>query len=1716
MRLIETILAISLLTSCFGGGGGGGGGGALSPTSGGFSGHKEVDNVISIDLPANGIYTQGQTLYFTASHPSVVTVSGSPRISLDIGGSTVYAPYVSGSGSKQLTFTYTVQAGDTDSNGISVSDNIDLNSGAITFNNGESDIDVDTTFSGGTLSGVLIDTTAPSTTIATTPPNKTYYEGQALTFTVAFDETVYVSGTPNLSLNIGGVSRSANYFTGNGTSSLFFRYNIVLADLDLDGIALAGTIQLAGGLITDLAGNNAGLTFVAAPTVGILVDGDAPYVETITYPANDLYLLGTNLDYRLRFSENVTITNTPQLAIDIGGVTRYADYLAGSGTRNIDFRYTIQDGDEDTNGVLLGSSINLPPGALIQDSGLTNAATDISPNLTPNVRVNGLVPRVASITPPADDNYVDTEVITFVMTFDDVVYVTGTPTIQLLIDSSSPVVSLGTYISGSGTTDLTFSYTVQASDSDTNGIQLLSPMNTNGGSIQNALGTDADLDISTLLGALTLSNVKIASSGPSIAITSPTNGSYINAANDSTTFALSGTCSEAGQTVSVELNSVAAVSPAGFVCNGTTFSGTIDTTALAEGAYAIEASITDISLVTATSTAVNVTKDTIAPTIALTTPAHNGYINIASNSTTSTVSGTCSESGQIVNIQIDSVDASSQLGLGCNGTNFSGSFDSTALGETSFSFTAIISDAAGNSTTSSINTVTKDVTSPTVAITSSPNINVLNHTAYTYSGTCSENGEDVDLLLGGTDSYTVTCSSGTWNSGSLDVSALGDSPTFALAADHPDLAGNPANAATTVDKSTSNPAVAITSAPDISVANQTTYTVSGTCTDNTFDVDVMIGTLSYTPVCTGGAWTTGAVDVSSLVDGPVTITADHDNGVTSATQASTSVTKDTEPPTIAISTPATASYINNGNVSTSFTVFGTCSEFGEIVNIQIDAVDASSQLGFGCNGTNFSGTIDATVLSDGPLSFTAIISDTIGNSTTSAAIAVTKDTSNPTVAITYSPDINSINQGNYSFTGSCSESGRDVDLLVGGVDSYTVSCIGGGWTSGSVDVSGLADSATFALAADHTDLAGNSAIQATTTVDKTTSVPTVSITSAPDINQANETDYTVSGTCSENGFDVDVMIGTLSYTPLCSGGAWTTSAQDVSSLADGPVSITADHDDGVTSATQASTTVTKDTTSDLVTLTSAPNITGANETSYIVSGTCSNNGVTVTVDVGTLSFTPTCTSGTFSTGPQDVSSLGDGSVLVTADHATATQASTTVSKSTSTPIATSLGVAQELITEIDLTWSLSDPGGYTIDDYTINYRVQGSPSWLTFSDGVSTTTSATVTGLTASTTYEFRVRVEYNSGSSSDWTSTVEGETKPNNPLFSANKAMNVGGATQSRVVAYEDTTAITLNGSPLVTLNKGQVHDFTSSQFDVIDADKPIFTAGKRGSGSGASIANIVWQPTAWAGKTFSFNATRSNPQVVEVYAVEATTVTVKQGTTTLDSATVAAGASTSLSWSTYGSYQVSSTGLILAYHYSNASSNYTDPKPLLPTATEIIGYPSNSMRLTVDQDGTNYYGRHSNSTNTSGSMNKSDVTQINPQGGTTSLYRSDSLLISADKPISGASFADSNGLCAAPFLPTALMKTKYAINVNSDYVAFASKASGSITVYDSSDTVITTLNLTRTGGDTNAPYKAYMTNPLNGYRFYSTVPMAGWYQPNTSTGGSADQDESILYGTD
>lgn len=208
---------------------------------------------------------------------------------------------------------------------------------------------------------VISNAVAPAVSSVSVPANATYVTGQNLDFTVNFDENITVNttgGIPQIAITIGATTRQATYISGSGTSALVYRHTVLSGDLDTDGIAV-GTLAANGSTLKDAGGKDAILTLNSVgATTFVLVDAASPTVTSVSVPSNNNYLTSQNLDFTVNFNENVTVNTTggtPQIAITIGATTRQAAYLSGSGTSALVFRYTVQSGDSDTDGIAVGT-----------------------------------------------------------------------------------------------------------------------------------------------------------------------------------------------------------------------------------------------------------------------------------------------------------------------------------------------------------------------------------------------------------------------------------------------------------------------------------------------------------------------------------------------------------------------------------------------------------------------------------------------------------------------------------------------------------------------------------------------------------------------------------------------------------------------------------------------------------------------------------------------------------------------------------------------------------------------------------------------------------------------------------------------------------------------------------------------------------------------------------------------------------------------------------------------------------------------------------------------------------------------------------------------------------------------------------------------------------------------------------------------------------------
>src|SRR5690606_36091681 len=153
-----------------------------------------------------------------------------------------------------------------------------------------------------------------------------------------------------------------------------------------------------------------------------VVDDVAPTISSVSVPANATYVAGQNLDFTVNVSENVTVTGTPQLPLTIGTASVNAVYNAGGSTATtLLFRYTMQAGQVDADGIAVGSSIQLNSGTIRDNANLTLTLTLNNVSSTTGVLVDGVAPSVTSVDVPANDTYGIGEPLNFTVNFDEAV-----------------------------------------------------------------------------------------------------------------------------------------------------------------------------------------------------------------------------------------------------------------------------------------------------------------------------------------------------------------------------------------------------------------------------------------------------------------------------------------------------------------------------------------------------------------------------------------------------------------------------------------------------------------------------------------------------------------------------------------------------------------------------------------------------------------------------------------------------------------------------------------------------------------------------------------------------------------------------------------------------------------------------------------------------------------------------------------------------------------------------------------------------------------------------------------------------------------------------------------------------------------------------------------------------------------------------------------------
>ncbi len=219
-------------------------------------------SISSVTLPPNDTYNIGDDLNFVVTFSEVITVDpagGQPTLQLVVGSENRTATYVSGSGSTDLLFTYSIVEGDLDEDGISFDANAVAANGATLQDASGNDASLG--FAAGSLAAVLVDGVRPVVSEVqpvTTPTGDT---------SPAYQFSTTEAGSLTFTGSCGSVITSAT--SGNNTLNLSASDNSsALADNVFGDCALT---------VTDSAGNNS----LALSITPFTVDTTAPDVNTL-------------------------------------------------------------------------------------------------------------------------------------------------------------------------------------------------------------------------------------------------------------------------------------------------------------------------------------------------------------------------------------------------------------------------------------------------------------------------------------------------------------------------------------------------------------------------------------------------------------------------------------------------------------------------------------------------------------------------------------------------------------------------------------------------------------------------------------------------------------------------------------------------------------------------------------------------------------------------------------------------------------------------------------------------------------------------------------------------------------------------------------------------------------------------------------------------------------------------------------------------------------------------------------------------------------------------------------------------------------------------------------------------------------------------------------------------------------------------------------------
>ncbi|NJB72439.1 putative pyridoxine 5'-phosphate oxidase superfamily flavin-nucleotide-binding protein [Saonia flava] len=766
-----------------------------------------------------------------------------------------------------------------------------------------------------------------------------------------------------------------------------------------------------------------------------------------------------------------------------------------------------------------------------------------------------------------------------------------------------------------------------------------------------------------------------------------------------------------------------------------------------------------------------------AATITIDTPIEGDGVANATESADVTISGTTTdvELGQTVTVTFSdgaNPNVITTATVDAGGTWTATDIDISGLDTGNISVNANVTDLAGN-TANSLgniildNTATIDINTP---IEGDALVNAAEDGNVSISGTTTgvENLQTVTVTFSdGAATVTTTATvnpDGTWTATDADISGLVNGP-ITVNADVTDVAGNPANELENISLDNSIPIIDINTPIEgdalVNAAEDGDVSISGTTTGvenlQTVTVTFSDGAATVTTTATvnpDGSWTATDVDISGLVNGPISVNADVTDVAGNPANDLENISLDTLA-TIDINTPIEGDALVNasedGDVSISGTTTGV--EDNQTVTVTFsDGVGTVTTTAV-VTGNSWTATdADISALVNGPVTVNADVTDVAGNPANdleniSLDTLATIDINTP---IEGDALVNDAEDGDVSISGTTTgvEDNQTVTVTFsdGAATVTTTATVNpdGSWTATDADISGLVNG-PITVNADVTDVAGNPAndlenisLDTLATIDINTPIEGDAL-----VNDAEDGDVSISGTTTgvEDNQTVTVTFsdGAATVTTTATvnpDGSWTATDADISGLVNGPITVNADVTDIAGNPANDLENISLDTlaTIDINTPIEGDGVINAIEASNVII-----SGSTIGIEVGqTVSITfsdgvnPVITTtaligsdGTWSTSELDISSLKSGNIGI--DVIVSDLVGNTVSGLEYITMDSLATITIDNAIEIDNIVNSSEATDVTISGRTTEVEV-GQTITVTLSDGVNpdVTTTAIV------------------------------------------------------------------------------------------------------------------------------------------------------------------------------------------------------------------------------------------------------------------------------------------------------------------------------------------------------------------------------------------------------